>query len=433
LKVIKVTLPELHAGQVELYEKGTRLNVVRAGRRFGKSIYAVWLAAKMAIQGKQVGIFAPEHKQLAELWDHLREILDPVLKSANRNDGTIKTINGGKVDFWTLNDNELAGRGRSYDLVLIDEAAFTKSPQMKDQIWFKSIKPTMLTTRGIAWVFSTPNGVNPDNFFYSACHEDSMGFSQFHAPSLANPYVPPEEIELEKLRQHPQVFQQEYAAEFIDWRSVNLLSIDSLLVEGQPVPYPKNCDTVYAVIDSAMKFGKEFDGTAVVYFAMHKSYSPQVKTHLLTILDWSITSIDAAMMEHYVPSVFTRLEELARQTKARNGVTGLFVEPKGSGIVILQHGSYKGWQTIEIEEKFVQIGKDERAMSVAGYHHVGQAKISDYAFDKVLPFKGASRNHLISEISNFRLGDPEAVKRSDDLCDAYVYGLALGCGGKLGF
>jgi hypothetical protein len=423
-----VVLPELHDGQIDLYNKGGRINVVRAGRRFGKSIFAVWLSCKTSLEGKQVGIFAPEHKQLAELWDNIREILDPVIKSANRNDGAIKTITKGKIDFWTLNDNELAGRGRSYDLVIIDEAAFTKSPQMKDQIWYKSIKPTMLTTRGIAWVFSTPNGVNPDNFFYSACHDDIMGFEQFHAPSLANPYVPPEEIELERLRQHPQVFQQEYLAEFIDWRSVNLLSIDCLLINEQPVDYPATCDTVYAVVDSAMKFGKQYDGTAVIYVSLNR-----LAPHLLTILDWSIISIDAAMLEHYIPSVFERLEELAVQTKARYGVTGLFVEPKGSGIVILQHGSYKNWQTIEIEEKFVQIGKDDRAMSIAGYHATGRVKISAYAYDKVLPFKGATRNHLISEISNFRLGDPDAIKRSDDLVDCYIYAVALGCGGRLGF
>jgi Terminase large subunit, T4likevirus-type, N-terminal len=423
-----VVLPKLHDGQINLYNKGTRTNVVRAGRRFGKSIFAVWLSCDHAVKGKQVGIFAPEHKQLAELWDNIRDILDPIVKSANRNDGAIKTITGGKVDFWTLNDNELAGRGRSYDMVIVDEAAFTKSPQMREQIWYKSIKPTMLTTRGVAWVFSTPNGVNPDNFFYSACHDPMMGFAQFHAPSLANPYVPPEEIELERERQHPQVFQQEYLAEFIDWRSVNLLSIDCLLVGGQPVEYPTTCDTVYAVIDSAMKFGKQYDGTAVVYFSLNRH-----GTHLLTILDWSIISIDAAMLEHYVPSIFERLEELAGQTKARYGVTGLFVEPKGSGIVILQHGSYKGWRTIEIEEKFVQVGKDDRAMSISGYHSTSRVKISALAYDKVMPFKGATRNHLISEIANFRLGDPDAIKRSDDLCDAYVYGVALGCGGTLGF
>ena len=424
----KVKLPKLHSGQLDLYRGQNRLNVVRAGRRFGKSIFATWLAAKCALAGKQAGIFAPEHKQLAEIWDALRDTLDPVIKSANRNDATIKLINGGKIDFWTILDNELAGRGRSYDLALIDEAAFTKSPQMKNDIWYKSIKPTMLTTRGIAWVFSTPNGVDPDNFFWAACNEPEMGFKEFHAPSLANPYVPPEEIELERLRQHESVFRQEYLAEFIDWRSVSLLAVDKLLIEEKPVPYPNNVETVYAVIDSAMKAGQQFDGTAVVYFSLN-SQSEQP----LTILDWDIVSIDAAMLEHWIPAVFERLEELAKATKAIYGVAGTWIEGKGSGVVLLQQGATRGWNVHEIEQKFTQIGKDDRAVSIAGYHFNEKVKISEYAYLKTVPFKGATRNHLITEMAGFRLGDPDINKKSNDLLDSYVYGVAIGCGNKLGF
>lgn len=423
-----VTLPKLHSGQINLYKGQSRLNVVRAGRRFGKSIFATWLAAKTALGGKQVGIFAPEHKQLAEIWDSLRDTLDPVIRSANRNDATIKLINGGKIDFWTILDNELAGRGRSYDLTLIDEAAFTKSPQMKNDIWFKSIKPTMLTTQGITWVFSTPNGVDPDNFFWAACNEPDLGFKEFHAPSLANPYVPPAEIESERLRQHESVFAQEYLAEFIDWRSVSLLAVSKLLIDDQPVKMPERCETVYAVIDSAMKAGQQFDGTAVVYFA-YNSQSEQP----LTVLDWDIVSIDAAMLEHWIPSVFSRLEELAAQTKAIYGIAGTWIEGKGSGIVLLQQGQNRGWHVHEIESKFTQLGKDERAVSISGYHFQEQVKMSDYAYYKTVPFKGATRNHLITEMAGFRLGDPDINKKSNDLLDCYVYGVALGCGNKLGF
>ena len=255
-----------------------------------------------------------------------------------------------------------------------------------------------------------------------------MGFKEFHAPSLANPYVPPEEIELERLRQHESVFRQEYLAEFIDWRSVSLLAVDKLLIEEKPVPYPNNVETVYAVIDSAMKAGQQFDGTAVVYFSLN-SQSEQP----LTILDWDIVSIDAAMLEHWIPAVFERLEELAKATKAIYGVAGTWIEGKGSGVVLLQQGATRGWNVHEIEQKFTQIGKDDRAVSIAGYHFNEKVKISEYAYLKTVPFKGATRNHLITEMAGFRLGDPDINKKSNDLLDSYVYGVAIGCGNKLGF
>jgi len=423
----RVKLPVLHSGQHALFLQQQRLNAVRCGRRWGKTRFLEWLAARGAGNGQSVGIFAPEHKQLAEPWDHLRDMLDPIIKSANRNDGTIKLLTGGKIDFWTLNDNELAGRGREYNLVLIDEAGFTKSPQMKDEIWFKSIKPTMLTTRGVSWVFSTPNGLDPDNFFYAACQEPDLGFSSFHAPTSTNPYVPLDELERERERNHPMVFQQEFLAEFVDWSNIALFGADKLLVEGLPVQYPTNCDAVYAVLDTAVKGGKQHDGTAVVFFALNEFGVP------LTILDWDVVQIDGGLLEHWIPSVFSRLEELARGCGARYGSAGVFAEDTATGSILLQQAANRGWAMRPIDSKLVQAGKDERAVSVSGYYHQEKLKISEYAYNKTVAFKGATRNHLLTQLASFRLGDPDAHKRSDDLLDATVYGIALGLGNKLGF
>ena len=372
-------------------------------------------------------MFAPEYKQLAEPWDHLIDTLDPVKKTANKNDGTIKTVTGGKVDFWTLNDNDLAGRGREYNLVLIDEAGFTKSPQMKD-IWFKSIKPTMLTTKGIAWVFSTPNGVDPDNFFYAACNDEELNFTSFHAPTITNPYVPPEELERERERNHPLVFKQEYLAEFIDWSGVAFFSLDKMLVNGEAVPYPTTCDGVYAVLDTAVKGGKENDGTAIVYISVNSQ-----SQHPLTILDWDIIQVDGAMLERWMPSVFMRLDDLAALTGARKGSVGVFIEDAAAGAILLQQGKARGWPTYAIDSKLTNSGKDERAISVSGYFHQEKLKISSFALNKTVSFKGATRNHLVTQLASFRLGDKEAFRRADDLLDAVVYALAVGVGNKYGY
>ena len=424
----RVVLPVLHTGQEALFNQQNRLNVTRCGRRWGKTRFLEWLAAKNACNQKSIGIFAPEHKQLAEPWDHLRDMLDPVIKTANRNDGTMKLVGGGKIDFWTLNDNELAGRGREYDMVLIDEAGFTKSPQMKEEIWFKSIKPTMLTTRGIAWVFSTPNGVDPDNFFYAACNQEELGFSSFHAPTSTNPYVPLDELERERVRNHPLVFRQEYLAEFVDWSGVAFSSVDKLLVNHQPVPYPTRCDSVFAVMDCAVKGGREHDGTAIVYCAYNEMLGIP-----LTIIDWDIIQIDGALLEKYMPSVFARLEEFAKMFKARYGVAGTFIEDAAAGTILLQQGRSRGWNVHEIDSKLTQMGKDERAIDVSGYYHQEKIKISEFAYDKTVNFKGSSRNHLLNQLASFRIGDKDAHKRADDLLDAVVYSIAIGVGNKLGF
>jgi len=428
---VKIILPTLHSGQVDIFKQRTRANIVRCGRRWGKTKLLETIACNSAAFGESVGIFAPEYRQLQEPWDHIKEILQPIIISSSRSEGTIKvrSANGkqGKVDFWILNDNELAGRGREYNKTLVDEAAFTKSPQMLD-IWRKSIKPTMLTTKGTSWVFSTPNGIDAENFFYEACNNPEMGFTEFHAPTSTNPYVPADELEKERLVNHPLVFKQEFLAEFVDWSGVAFFSMDKMLVDGKPVTYPQKCDGVYAVIDTAVKSGKEHDGTAIIYIAMNKYYG-----HPLVILDWDIVQIDGAMLENWMPSVFSRLEELSKATSCKLGVVGSFIEDAAAGSILLQQGRTRGWNTHAIDSKLTSVGKDERAISVSGHFHQEKIKISDYAFDKVVNFKGASRNHLITQVTGFRIGDKDAHKRADDLLDVFTYGIAIGVGDKYGY
>jgi hypothetical protein len=44
--------------------------------------------------------------------------------------------------------------------------------------------------------------------------------------------------------------------------------------------------------------------------------------------------------------------------------------------------------------------------------------------------KGISRNHLLAQIAGFRVGDRDAWKRSDDLADAFTYGVLVAFTGE---
>jgi hypothetical protein len=422
-----IHLPVLHSGQVDIYKGRTRLNAVRCGRRWGKTKQMVCMGADAAAKGRKVGLFTPEHKQLLEPYDELLEILQPIKKRASKNEGAIRTSNGGILDFWQLNDNELAGRGREYDLVLIDEGAFTKNGQMM-KIWEKSIKPTMLTRRGSAWVFSTPNGVDPENFFYQVCNDEKLGFKQFHAPTSSNPYVPPDELEKERLSNHPLVWQQEFEAKFVDWSGVAFFGLDKLTVDGRGVAYPAHCDGVFAVVDSAFKDGSGNDGTAVVYYALNKHTG-----HPLVILDWEIAQITSDLLVTWLPNVFKHLEHLAKVTNARHGAIGTFIEDRASGITLNQHSKRVGWPAEPIEGKITEVGKDGRALMASGPVYRGEVKFSAYAFDKVAEYKGQTRNHLLSQVIGYRIGDKDAAKRADDLSDAFCYGVIIGLNGGDGF
>jgi hypothetical protein len=420
-------MPELHAGQVEAFKMPGRFRAGRCGRRFGKTELAQTIIEDGTIHGKSIGYFAPSYKLLSEVFVAVRHVLNPLIEVSNQTSGVIRLITGGRVDFWSL-ENKAAGRSRKYHTVIIDEAAFTPDYMLKT--WEGAIQPTLLDYRGNAWVFSTPNGVDTDNFFWRVCNDPKLEFNTFHAPTWKNPYIPPDEIERLRKNMHPLFFRQEIEAEFIDWRGVAFFGIAHLLYNDKPVDYPYLCDLVYAVIDTGMKSGKEHDGTAVTYFSSAVMLGVG---HPLVILDWEILSIDGAMLEGWLPSVFDRLGELSAKCGAMNKRIAVFIEDKGSGTVLIQQAQNAGLPAQPIEGKLTSIGKDERAMNISGYVYSNKVKISEYAYYKETDYKEQLQNHFVHQVTGFRVGDKDAKDRADDLLDTFTYGVSIGCGNMEGF
>jgi hypothetical protein len=57
------------------------------------------------------------------------DLIRPILDTGSRRSADIRTKTGGRLD-WTL-ENQIAGRGRRYHRIVIDEAAFTKDGDNK--------------------------------------------------------------------------------------------------------------------------------------------------------------------------------------------------------------------------------------------------------------------------------------------------------------
>jgi len=423
--VVKVILPTFHADQVRAYRMKSRFKAVRCGRRWGKTILGETVACDGAIKKQSIGWFAPAYKYTAEVYNDIDEILRPVKLRSSKTEGVYRTRSGGHIDFWTL-ENQDAGRGRKYHGVVIDEGAFAGKDMMST--WQRAIRPTLLDFGGWALVLSNTNGEDPENFFWRICNEPEHGFREYHAPTHNNPHLPAEEVEKLIRENHPLVYRQEYLAEFVDWAGVAFFSRASLLVNDQPLPLPMKCDAIYAIIDSATKTGKDNDGTAVTFFALNKH-----DLYPLQIVDWDIVQIEGAVLETWLPTVFQRLEELAKACGARMGSLGVWIEDAASGMILLQQARRRNWPARPIDSKLTSVGKDERAISVSGYVYQGKVKFTAPAYEKTVNFKNVSRNHLLSQIVGFRVGDKEAAKRPDDLLDTFTYGVAIGLGNAAGF
>jgi len=419
-----VTLQALHEEQAKIgrsFATCPRI-VMRCGRRFGKTTLLERCASKWAYQGQKVGWFGPTYKLNSPTYKRILRVTQPIVQSKSKIDQLIEMTTGGSVEFWTLNDED-AGRSRFYDKVILDEASLVQKG-MRD-IWEQAIAPTLLDRRGSAIMAGTPKGIDQDNFFYQACTDKSMGWLEFHAPTSLNPMLDPQAVAKLKDEYPPLVYQQEYLAEFVDWNGSAFFGEDSLLVDGQPVDYPVKCDQVFAVVDTALKDGLEHDGTAVTYYARNIHYGTK-----LIVLDWDVLQIEGALLEDWLPSVFARLEELAVMVGSRQGNLGAWIEDKASGIVLLQQAQRRGWPAAPIDGALVAMGKEGRALSVSGYVYRGEVKVSRYAHDKTVNYKGQTRNHFISQVCSFRMGQKDGPR---DLLDTFCYGVAISLGDTEGY
>jgi hypothetical protein len=355
----RLSLGTLHSSQVRAYWalKPHRLKALRCGRRWGKTDFAkTWIAQGLA-QGYECAWFAPQHKTWSEVYPEIVNMIRPILDTSSKVSAVMRMKNGGRLDFWTL-ENGIAGRGRRYHRIVIDEAAFTKDGDNKTdgammEIWEKSIKPTLYDYGGEVLICSNTAGKNSENFFYNICTDEQYGFGEFHATTMDNPVLPkrlqnetPEAWMqrrakiLDDLRtgNDPLVYAQEHLAEFVDWAGVGFFAREKLLVNNQPGPVPKHCECVFAIIDTASKTGTEHDATAVTFFAFERYGSP----YPLMILDWDIIQIEGALLETWLPIVFKRLQELAQQCRARGGSLGAMIEDKNSGTILLQQALRRG-------------------------------------------------------------------------------------------
>ena len=421
--MVDIVLQAPHEGQLRAWKSRGRFTALRCGRRWGKTALAESIAAQCSATGLPIGIFAPDYKILSETYRDLEHLLLPVTADSNKTEGIIRLTTGGRVDFWTLN-NPRAGRSRKYGGVIIDEAAFADGDM--EHVWQNAIAPTLLDYQGWAWAMSTPNGKDSKNWFYRICTDKSLGWTEFHAPTSDNPILDKDAVEKLRDLYPPLVYQQEYLADFVDWNGAAFFAESAFLEDGKPAVVPRRVDHVYAVVDTALKDGLEHDGTAVVYFAKDTAAGNR-----LWILDWEVLQIEGSLLDKWLPTVARRLEELAETHQARYGARGLWIEDKASGIVLLQQAARMGIEATGIPTNLTAMGKDGRALNASPHVHQGKVKITGYAYDKVLNYRGETCNHLLSQVCGFRIG--AKTPHSMDLLDCTTYGISLGLGNSEGY
>lgn len=190
-----------------------RFNVLKCGRRFGKTDLTKELTINPMLDGQYVGYWTPTYKDLADVWTELVFSLRDVIAHKDVQMKQIILITGGKLDMWSLEDPN-SGRGRKYHRAIIDEAE--KARHLKDG-WEQTIRATLVDYSGDAWFMSTPKF--GDTYFKSTLYKNQERFDDWKSwrfSSYDNPYLPKEEVEAARAQLDDLVFRCEYLAEDVD-------------------------------------------------------------------------------------------------------------------------------------------------------------------------------------------------------------------------
>jgi predicted phage terminase large subunit-like protein len=206
---LKIKLPSLHKGQIDVAKSNARFKVLSAGRRWGKTRLGVWLCLATAMRGGRAWWVAPTYAMALEGWKDLRVIGVRYGMIVKESEKTLITQTGGMVSVRSA-DNPDRLRGAGLDFIVLDECAF-----MKEQTWKEVLRPTLTERQGGALFISTPKGYN----WFQRLYEDAENLDDWETwqlPTTTNPFVPISELEIAKKEIGSFLYSQEYEAQFVE-------------------------------------------------------------------------------------------------------------------------------------------------------------------------------------------------------------------------
>ena len=209
---------KLHANQQHIQDHAKKYNVIMAGKRFGKTLWALYRALQKAgnCPGGTVWYIAPTYRQAKQIaWRELLKMLPPQL--------IIRKIETDLlIELWNRCTFQLIGaddedhlRGVKINHYVLDEASYVREevrPLLDGQLLGN-------VESGSADYISSPNKTGTN--WFSAFHQDAMRKMKAGDPEWAaffftlydNPTLPRADIEKLKANTPDQVWSLEYMAQ----------------------------------------------------------------------------------------------------------------------------------------------------------------------------------------------------------------------------
>jgi phage terminase large subunit len=185
-------------------------------RRLGKTYIANIIGQLVTlVPGSNVLIMSPNYRLSQISFDLQRSLIkhfDLELTRDNAKDSIIELSNSSTIRMGSVNQVDSVV-GRSYDLIIFDEAALTDAGEEAFNI---ALRPTLDKPNSKAIFISTPRGKNNwfAKFYNRGFSDEFPEWCSIHATYLDNPRIHPRDIEEAKRTMSDAEFRQEYMADF---------------------------------------------------------------------------------------------------------------------------------------------------------------------------------------------------------------------------
>lgn len=208
----------LHPHQQQINLKGRRFNVIRGGRRGGKTKYEIEKLTHKAVSKKDRVVFyvAPTAIQARSIiWQGLVSKLNGIgTINEVRLEIKVPTQDKGfsliKVAGWENRENF---RGQPAHHITFDETDTMKNFFIG---WQEIFRPALIDTGGTADFIGTPKKENPNLRRLEKLADKDPDWRCFHFTSWDNPTLPREELEKAKVEMDADTYRQEIMAEYVD-------------------------------------------------------------------------------------------------------------------------------------------------------------------------------------------------------------------------
>jgi len=184
-------------------------------RRTGKTFSANHIAFLKALEpGTQILIISPNYSLSNISWAEQQKLINKHeigVEKMNAKDKEIILENGSLIKLGSVSQANSCV-GRSYDLILFDEAALDSKGKDAFNI---QLRPTLDKENSKAIFISTPRGTNYFHEFYMRGFEEKYPFwASIHSTWRDNPRTSQSDIDEAKLSMSNAEFRQEYEADF---------------------------------------------------------------------------------------------------------------------------------------------------------------------------------------------------------------------------